>query len=300
MPVATDKTDVKFKNLDKVYWPEEGFTKGDLLNYYLALLPDLWPHLADRPVTMKRYPDGIKGKFFYQKNYPAYAPQWVSRVTVPTEEGPKDMVSVERQETILWLVNLGCIECHTWLSRVAALNKPDIFIFDLDPASPAGFAETLPVAAAIRNILRDYGLESYPKTSGSDGLHVYVPILPIVTYDVIRAGLQKFCEALTRLLPEQVTIALSKAKRDGKVYLDYLQNGYAKTTVAVYSVRPEAGAPVSTPLTWTEVEGGNLTPRQFNLTTVPDRVRKLGDLFGPVATFRQDPTSFLQLTCKLK
>lgn len=299
MPVALDKADVKFKNLDKVYWPEEGFTKGDLLNYYLAMVPQLLPHLLNRPMTMKRYPDGITGKFFYQKNYPSYAPEWVARVTVPTEEGPKDMVSVDRNETILWMVNLGCIECHTWLSRVEALNNPDIFIFDLDPAPPAGFAETLPVAVAIRNILQDYGLKSYAKTSGSDGVHVYVPVQPLVSYEVIREGLQRFCQALTSLLPDQVTIAMPKVKREGKVYLDYLQNGYAKTTVAVYSVRPKRGAPVSTPLSWEEVIEGRITPRQFNINTVPQRVRKIGDLFRPVWEERQDPRAFLRLTGKL-
>lgn len=300
MLTAKAKADVKFKNLDKVYWPEEGFTKGALLNYYLSIAPVLLPHLLNRPITMKRYPDGITGKFFYQKNYPSYAPEWVKRITVPTEEGFKDMVCVDRAETILWLVNLGCIECHSWLSRVDSLTNPDIFIFDLDPAPPAGFAETLPVAMTIKNILQDYGLKSYAKTSGSDGLHIYVPVQPLASYEVIREALQRFCQALTSLLSEQVTIAMPKLKRQGKVYLDYLQNGYAKTTAAVYSVRPERGAPVSTPLYWEEVAGGKITPSQFNLQTVPPRVQKVGDLFRPVWEDRQDPRSFLQLTARIK
>jgi len=298
MPVTKEKTELKFKNLEKVFWPDEGYTKGDLLDYYLQMLPYLLPHLLRRPVTMKRYPDGIGGKFFYQKSYPVYAPPWVASVMVPTEKGPKKMVSVENGETILWLVNLGCIECHTWLSRVETLDKPDIFIFDLDPAPPAAFAETLPVAVTIRNILADYGLQSYAKTSGSDGLHIYIPIQPIASYEQVRSALQVFCQALARLMPEQVTVAMPKIKREGKIYLDYLQNGYAKTTVAVYSVRPEEGAPVSTPLTWAEVEKGLVSPRQFTLKNVPSRVQRLGDLFYPVSTNRQDPREFFRLLQK--
>lgn len=288
--------DIVLKNLDKTYWPDEGYTKGELLEYYAAMIPILLPHLLDRPITMKRYPNGIKGDFFYQKNYPAYAPTWIGKVKVPFSEENKELVYVNRGETILWMVNMGCIEMHSWLSTRYSLSRPDIMIFDLDPDPPAGFQDTLPVALTIRDILRDLDLECYPKSSGSDGLHIYIPIKPEYTFDQVREALKVFCEAMAEMMPDKVTTALPKSDRKGRVYLDYLQNGYAKTTVCVYSVRPESQAPVSTPLKWQEVEQGTVKVTDFTIKSILDRVHGIGDLFMPVVNRKQDIAKLMKFT----
>lgn len=290
------RPEIKFKNLEKLFWPEEGYTKGDLLEYYAGILPVLAPHLQDRPITLKRYPDGIKKGFFYQKNYPAYAPEWVEKIRVPFSGELKELICVNTEETIMWLVNLGCIEMHSWLSTKYSLDRPDIIIFDLDPSPPSGFKETLPIALVIRDILLDLGLTCYPKSSGSDGLHLYIPVKPEHTYDTVREALKIFCEALAAEMTDKVTVSLSKAERNGRIFLDYLQNTYGKTTVSVYSVRPEPGAPVSTPLTWDEISQGTVQAGDFTIKTVLERVRLLGDLFRPVLTHKQDIAKLLKFT----
>lgn len=294
------RPEIIFKNMGKTYWPDEGYSKGDLVEYYAGIIPFLLPHLLERPITMKRYPDGIKKASFYQKNYPSYAPEWVGKVRVPFTDEDKDLIYVNSGETILWLISLGCIELHSWLSTRYCLERPDIMIFDLDPAPPACFADTLPIAVTIRDILHDLDLECYPKSSGADGLHIYIPIRPEYTYNQVRDALKAFCEAMCGLMPDKVTVKLLKKERKGRIYLDYLQNGFGKTTVSVYSARPEPKAPVSTPLSWDEIEEKTIKPEDFTIKNMLDRVNKRGDLFLPVITNKQNITKFLKFTGQIR
>jgi bifunctional non-homologous end joining protein LigD len=284
--------EVKLSNLDKLFWPDEGITKGDLIDYYRAVAPVLVPHLRDRPFTMRRYPDGAYGKAFFQKDAPSHMPEWIERfhVQVSTRESPRrtrwiDAPVVDDEAALLWMVNMGCIDMNTWYSRVDKPDRPDFVLFDLDPSPDVGFAETVQVALLVKQALDALGLVSFPKTSGADGIHVLVPVERRHTYDDTR----EFCEivagAIARTNQGLATTEWSKAKRRG-VLIDANQNGEGKTIASVYSVRPKPGAPVSTPLRWNEVDE-SLDPRAFTMETVLERVRRHGDLFEGVLTTRQ-------------
>jgi bifunctional non-homologous end joining protein LigD len=283
---------VKLSNLDKPFWPDEGITKGDLIDYYRAVARVLVPHLRDRPFTMRRYPDGAYGKAFFQKDAPSHMPEWIQRfrVEVSTRESPRrtrwiDAPVVDDEAALLWMANMGCIDMNTWYSRVDKPRRPDWVLFDLDPSPDVGFAETVQVALLIKAALDALGLVSFPKTSGADGIHVLVPLERRHTYDDTR----EFCEivagAIARTNQGLATTEWSKSKRRG-VLIDANQNGEGKTIASVYSVRPKPGAPVSTPLRWNEVDE-TLDPRAFTMETVLERVRRHGDLFEGVLTTRQ-------------
>ncbi|HWJ03597.1 MAG TPA: non-homologous end-joining DNA ligase [Verrucomicrobiae bacterium] len=289
--------DIALTNLDKVFWPEENFTKSDLIDYYYSLAPYLLPHLRNRPFTLVRYPDGIKGEFFYQKECPEHAPDWVSRVPVPVDGGEKQISFVLCNDlpTLIWLANLGCVEMHAWASRVEYLESPDFAVFDLDPAPPAGFNEALEVALLIRAALAEFGLIGLPKTSGATGFHINVPIKPIHSFAEVRRAVEYVARLLVQIYPQRCTVERAVAKRTGKVYIDYLQNGRAKTMAFVYSIRPHAGAPVSTPLTWEEVERG-VDPADFNIRSMQARLAAMGDLYNPLLTGTgQELSSILKL-----
>lgn len=295
MLVQVDKYEQKLSNLEKVFWQEENITKGDLIKYYLEIQGYLLPHVKNRPMVMKRYPDGIDSDFFYQKENPNYAPEWIKKV--PIEE--KTMIVVDNLDTLIWCINLGCIELHPWLSSIQNLKHPDIIVFDLDPEPPAMFGHTLEVALKIKNLLEAANLKGFPKTSGNEGLHIYVPIAPKYSFNIIKEVLKNLCDYLVDTYPELVTMELIKDKRAGKVYLDYLQNGYGKTMASVYSVRPTANAPVSTPLSWEEVEKG-VNNKDFNIFTIKARLDEKGDIFAPVFKEEQDFTPFVDLLFKNK
>jgi bifunctional non-homologous end joining protein LigD len=284
--------ELKLSNLDKVFWPDEGVTKGDLLRYYREIAPVLVPHLKDRPFTMKRYPDGWTGDFFFQKDAPVHMPDWIPRfrALVSTRAKPrqKKWVSfplVNDELALLWMVNMGCIDMNTWYSRVDRPERPDFVLFDLDPAADAGFAETIQVALLVKEALDALGLASFPKTSGADGIHVLVPIERRHTYEDTRRFAEIIAGALARTHRGLVTTEWTKAKRRG-VLIDANQNGEGKTIASVYSVRPKAGAPVSTPLRWDEVND-KLNPAIYSMQVVLDRVRRHGDLYEGVLTTRQ-------------
>ena len=281
------KRTLKLSNLDKVFWPEEGITKGDLLSYYREVAPVLLPHLRDRPFTMKRYPDGFEGKFFFQKDAPKHMPDWIPtrRFEVSTREKPRqrrmiDAPLVNDELALLWMVNMGCIDMNTWYSRVDKPDRPDWVLFDLDPSDDVGFREVVQVALLVKELLDGLGLAGFPKTSGADGLHVLVPIARRSTYGQVR----EFAEIIARTLASThrglVTTEWVKRKRRG-VLIDANQNGEGKTIASVYSVRPRRGAPVSTPLRWDEVNEG-LEPRELTMDEVLRRVARDGDLFAPV------------------
>ena len=281
---------LKLSNLDKPFWPDEGITKGDLLAFYRDIAPVLVPHLRDRPFTMKRYPDGWQGKFFFQKDAPSHMPDWIKRAPFPasTRDGEKRLIDyplVNDDLALLWMVNMGCIDMNAWTSRADLPERPDWVIFDLDPSDDVGFPEVIEVALLVRQTLDLVGLESFPKTSGSRGIHVLVPIARRHGYDETRAFAGVVADALARTHPGLVTTEWTKRKRRG-VLVDANQNGPGKTTATVYSVRPRAGAPVSTPLSWDEVREG-LDPSAFTFEEVRARVARHGDLFEPVLTLRQ-------------
>ncbi len=283
---------LRLSNLDKPFWPDEGITKGDLLAYYRDVAAVVVPHLRDRPFTMKRYPDGWQGKFFFQKDKPAGMPEWIPTVNieVSTRERPRqrrriDAPLVNDELALLWMVNMACIDLNTWYSRVDKLERPDFVLFDLDPSPDVGFRETVQVALLVKETLDALGLESFCKTSGSDGIHVLVPIERRSTYEDTRQFAEIVAGALARTHRGLVTTEWSKAKRRG-VLIDANQNGEGKTIASVYSMRPRAGAPVSTPLRWEEVDD-SLDPAAFTMDVVRQRITEHGDLFEGVLKTRQ-------------
>ena len=283
---------VKLSNLDKVFWADEGITKGDLLDYYAAIAPVVVPHLGDRPFTMRRYPDGAAGKAFFQKDAPKHMPDWIPRfhVQVSTRESPPkkkwiDAPIVNDEDALLWMVNMGCIDLNTWYSRVDKPDRPDFVLFDLDPSPDVGFKETTQVALIVKAALDALGLVSFPKTSSADGMHILVPIERRYTYDDTREFSEIVARAIARAHQGLATNEWSKAKRRG-VLIDSNQNGEGKTIASVYSVRPRPGAPVSTPLRWDEVNE-DLDPLSFTMDVVRERIATHGDLFEGVLTTRQ-------------
>jgi bifunctional non-homologous end joining protein LigD len=290
---------LKVSNLDKPFWPDEGITKGDLLAYYRDVAEVAVPHLKDRPFTMKRYPDGAFGKFFFQKDAPKHMPDWIKRVevVVSTRETPRQRRKIQAplvndELALLWMVNMGCIDLNTWYSRIDKPHRPDFVLFDLDPSEDVGFPETIEVARLVKQVLDTVGLESYAKTSGSDGIHVLVPIARRHTYDQTREFAEIIASALARTHRGLVTTEWTRAKRRG-VLIDSNQNGEGKTIASAYSVRPREGAPVSTPLRWDEVKEG-LDPREFTMDVVRGRIAEHGDLFEPVLHGTQSLTDALK------
>jgi bifunctional non-homologous end joining protein LigD len=283
---------LKLSNLDKLFWPELGITKGDLIEYYRAVAPVLVPHLEDRPFTMKRYPDGWQGGHFFQKDAPKHMPEWIPtfRALVSTRQRPPtkkwvDFPLVNEELALLWMANMGCIDMNTWYSRVDKPDRPDFVLFDLDPSPDVGFRETVQVALLVKQALDALGLASFPKTSGSDGIHVLVPIERRYTYDDTRRFAEIVAGAIARSHRGLATTEWSKAKRRG-VLIDANQNGEGKTIASVYSVRPTATASVSTPLRWDEVDE-SLDPTAFTMPVVLERIRASGDLYEGVLTTRQ-------------
>ncbi|MBA2567748.1 MAG: DNA ligase D [Actinobacteria bacterium] len=301
--IRKGKRVLKLSNLDKPFWPEEGITKGDLLSYYQSVADALVPHLKDRPFTMKRYPDGWQGKFFFQKDAPKHMPDWIQtrEIDVSTRESPRRSKRISAplandELALLWMVNMGCIDLNTWYSRVDKPERPDWVLFDLDPSPDVGFRETVQVALLVKQALDVLQLESFVKTSGSDGIHVLVPIARRYTYADTRQFSEIVAGALARSYRGLVTTEWTKAKRRG-VLIDSNQNGEGKTIASVYSVRPQAGAPVSTPLRWDEVNE-DLDPVDFTMEVVLDRVRSHGDLFAGVLTAKQSLTTALKAVAR--
>jgi bifunctional non-homologous end joining protein LigD len=281
---------VRLSNLDKPYWPDEGIKKGDLLRYYRDVAPTLLPHICDRPFTMKRYPDGWQGRPFFRKDVTNYAPAWVKRATVRVTSREQQSRTIEvpvvnDELALLWMVNTGCIECHTWYSRIDNLERPDRVVFDLDPSDDIGFAEAVQVALLVKEALDALGLVSFPKTSGALGLHVLVPIERRHTYEDTRRFATAVARAIAGEHADLATTEWSKAKRRG-VLIDASQNAKGKTIASVYSVRPRPRATVSTPLHWDEVNE-KLDPSIYTMEAVLDRLDRHGDLYQGVLKTKQ-------------
>jgi bifunctional non-homologous end joining protein LigD len=297
--VRKGKRTLKLSNLDKLFWPEERITKGDVLTYYRDIAPTVLPHVRDRPFTMKRYPDGWKGKFFFQKDAPKHMPDWIAtrRFEATTRDRPPqrrmiDFLLVNDELALLWVVNMGCIDLNTWYSRVDKPERPDFVLFDLDPSPDVGFAETIEVARLIRETLELLNLQSFPKTSGSEGIHILVPVTRRHTFAETREFSEIVAGAIARAHPRLATTEWTKAKRRG-VLIDSNQNGAGKTIASAYSVRPKPGAPVSTPLRWDEVDE-TLDPSAFTMDAVRERVEREGDLFEGVLTTKQSLSEALR------
>jgi bifunctional non-homologous end joining protein LigD len=275
-------------NVGKVFWPDEGITKGDLLAYYEKVSSTLIPHLIDRPQSLHRQPDGIRTSGFFQKDMAGYFPRRIATQRVYSRSSEKTIQYVLCQDTwtLLYLVNLGCIELNPWLSRIVSLDSPDLLVIDLDPDGNP-FEEVVAVALEVRRVLQLAGVESWCKTSGASGLHICAPTGTRYPYDDIRLFAQRVCEIVQRRLPGVTSTERTPAKRRGKIYLDFLQNRRGQTLAAPYCVRPMPGATVSTPLRWSEVRRG-LDPREFTIATTPRRLARVGDLWTPVTRGRLD------------
>ncbi|MDE2762498.1 MAG: DNA ligase D [Gemmatimonadota bacterium] len=268
---------VHFTNLDKPFWPGDGYVKGDLVDYYRAVAPCILPYLADRPLVLTRFPDGIHGKSFFQKNAPDFAPPWIRRIRLYSEGSERDLdyFVVDDLESLLYVANSGSIPLHIWQSRVADISRPDFCVLDLDPKG-APFADVVRIALFLRELCDEIGLPSFVKTSGSTGLHVLVPLGRQVTYEQSRNLGHLLALVAVQELDRIATVARLPSQREGKVYVDFLQNGHGRLIVAPYCVRPLPGAPVSAPLAWAEV-GGGLSIADYTIKTVPDRMARRED-----------------------
>lgn len=267
-------------NLDKVYWPTEGYTKGDLLNYYEAVSSYLLPHLKDRPLTLHRYPNGIEQADFYQKNMPDNTPEWIQTFAVKHTREDVNYLLIQDLKSLLYTINLGCIDLNPFSSRIKTLEYPDYMFLDLDPENTP-FEAVIETALVLKEILDAIGATGFCKTSGGRGMHIYVPLKAKYTYEQTKQFSQLLTEAVRIRLPKLISIEHSPSKRQKKVYIDCLRNAFGQTVASVYSVRPRAGAMVSTPLDWNEVNS-SLKPQEFTMGTVPQRLKEKGDLFKGV------------------
>jgi bifunctional non-homologous end joining protein LigD len=283
-----DRT-VKVSSLDKVFFPDAGLTKGDVIDYYRRIAGTMIPHTRGRPVTMHRYPDGIDGKDFYQKEVPNYFPGWITRVSVPVEEeGGEEQPQVvcDDAATLVYLANQASIPIHVWLSCVDNLDHPDKMIFDLDP--PGDFETVRRGAKALREMLEEVGLVPFVMTTGSRGLHVVVPLDRRADFDTTRKFARDLAQVLVRREPERYTVEMSKKERGDRLFLDYLRNSYAQHGVAPYSVRALPGAPVATPLDWHELSDKELDSQSY---TIQNIFRRLGQKEDPWKDFRDHARS---------
>jgi DNA ligase D-like protein (predicted ligase)/DNA ligase D-like protein (predicted polymerase)/DNA ligase D-like protein (predicted 3'-phosphoesterase) len=278
-----DGVEVRFSNWNKIYWPDEGYTKGDLLTAYYNLAPLILPHLRDRPLTLLRMPDGIDGPEFYEKQAPSHTPDWMPRahVTGLSTKRAIDFLMANNTAGLLFVASLGCIEMHPLHSRVGSIDRPDYAFFDLDPFPPITFETVRRVATMVKVALEKLGLKGYPKTSGATGMQVYVPLDGTHSYAEARAFVERVCRLINRTWPEGTTMEWEIAKRSGKVFLDYAMVSEGRNIGSVYSIRAKPGAPVSTPLRWEELQE-DIEPGDFTIATVWNRYEQVGDLFVPV------------------
>jgi bifunctional non-homologous end joining protein LigD len=262
---------------EKVLFPDDGITKGELAEYYAALAPLMLPHLRGRPVTMERFPSGIGHKGFWQKSVSKGVPAWVERVAVPKKDGVVHHPVVTDAESLQWLTNQNAITHHVWTSRIPALEHPDVCVFDLDPASDDQAAAVRVAVLGLRDLLEELGLPSWVKTSGSKGFHVLVPLDRKAPTNTVERFATAVGAAFVARAPGQLTQEFSKADRKGRIYVDTGRNGHGATFAAAYTVRAKTGAPVSAPVTWDEVRSGKVAPRSFTLRNMPGRIAKVGD-----------------------
>jgi bifunctional non-homologous end joining protein LigD len=265
---------------DKVLFPDDGITKGEVAAYYATVAPLMLPHLRGRPVTMERFPNGIGAGGFLQKDVSRGFPEWLKRVEAPKRGGVVHYPLIDDARSLEWLANQNCITPHVWSSRAPKLYQPDVFVVDLDPSAEDEHDILRSAALLVRDVLSELGLPCWVKTSGSKGFHIVVPLDASLDFDAVAAFTQSLARLLVERDPEHLTLEFSKAERGGRIYVDVGRNGYSATFAAAYAVRARAGAPVSAPCTWDEVESGEVGPQTFSLRTMPARIASLGDLWA--------------------
>src|SRR5213595_3010975 len=291
--LIVEERKIQVSNLNKVLYPKPGFTKGQVIDYYIRVAPVLLPHLKDRPLTLKRYPNGVEGEFFYEKNCPAYRPKWVQTAKVWSEGNQREMHYCLAQDlpTLVWAANLADIELHTSLSRKKDVARPTMMVFDLDPGAPADIVQCCQVGLWLRDLLAEMKLKSWAKTSGSKGLQVYVALNTAATFDQTKGLSRALAQHLERKHGNLVTSNMSKALRKGKVFVDWSQNDEHKTTICVYSLRAKEEPTVSTPVTWDEVANCLKKKKadllKFRSDKTLGRVEKMGDLFKAIEKLKQ-------------
>lgn len=296
--IRVGRRTVKVSNLDKVLYPAAGFTKGDVVDYYRNVAETLIPHLKDRPLTLKRYPDGVEAGFFYEKRCPPHRPSWIKTTPILRKRDEKqiDFCVVNDEASLVWVVNLASLELHVSLARGRAIEKPTALVFDLDPDPDLGLLGAARVALWVRKELDALDLEAFPKTSGSKGLQLYVPLNTAVTYAATGAAALALARRIEEKHPDDVVTKQAKDLRKGRVLIDWSQNNDHKTTVSVYSLRARPTPTVSTPITWRELQTAVRTDDPDKLTftasAVLDRIARRGDLFEPVLKLRQKLPTF--------
>jgi bifunctional non-homologous end joining protein LigD len=283
---------VRLTNLDKVLFPgrdgEDPVTKRDLARYYVTVGDALVPHLRHHGLTLQRFPDGVEKKGFWQKDLPSHTPAWISRRELTDSEGTKQYVVVDRVATLAWLAQEAAIELHPWTATTEAPDRPRFALIDIDPGEATTWEEVLVLARLFRTALGHLGVTGLPKTTGKRGIQVWVPIAGGYSFDQTRDWVEGLSRAVAQTVPDLVSWAWAKRDRRGRARLDYTQNAPIRTLVAPYSARPAPGAPVSTPITWDELEDPDLTPDRWTVRTLPTRLAEVGDLFAPATALRQD------------
>jgi bifunctional non-homologous end joining protein LigD len=285
--VSVDGRTLSLSNLDKVMYPATGFTKGQVVDYYARIAPVMVPHLAGRPITLKRYPDGVEGPHFFEKNCPSHRPAWIPTHPVVLEGGKKTVgfCLIQEPAALVWTANLAAIELHPGLAGVEEWQRPTVMVFDLDPGPPAGLNECAEVAVMLRDALTSLDMQSFLKTSGNKGMQLYVPLNTDTDYEATRGFSLALAQVLERQHPTLVVTNMSKDLRPGKVFIDWSQNSSFKTTIAVYALRARERPTVSTPVRWEEIDDPESL--RFETADVLVRVERYGDLFGPVLTLKQ-------------
>jgi bifunctional non-homologous end joining protein LigD len=296
--VEVGKHKLELSNLDKVFFPEQGITKGDLIEYYRRAADIMLPHLQGRPISMQRFPDGIQDSGFYQKEVPDYFPDWIDRTSIQVEEDntKQDQVVIDSPATLVYLVNQGMITPHIWLSRQDKIDYPDKLIFDLDPPGD-NFEAVRHGAQLMHDILDELGLKTFVMTTGSKGLHVVIPLDRSEDFDTVREFASDLARVMARRHPDELTVETRKNKRKDRLFLDYLRNSYAQTSVAPYAVRAKPGAPVATPVEWRELSDADLGPQSYNINNI---FRRLGQKEDPWKNMMADASSIQEAREKLQ
>jgi bifunctional non-homologous end joining protein LigD len=291
--VEVDGRELSLTNLDKVMYPATGFTKGEVIDYYARIAPTMLPHISGRPMTLKRYPEGVDAGHFFEKRCPTHRPEWVNTASIwsDREDGEIAFCVCDDKPTLIWMAQLASLELHPSLSLAKRMERPTVLAFDLDPGEPANVIDCARVALEVRELFGDLGLECFPKTSGGKGLQVYLPLNSSLTYEATKPYAQAVAQLLERMHPDRIVSRMTKRLRKGKVFVDWSQNTESKTTVAVYSLRARERPTVSTALDWVEVseaaESGEPEPIRFEAADVLERVAERGDLFAPVLELKQ-------------
>jgi bifunctional non-homologous end joining protein LigD len=292
--VEVDGRELSVTNLDKVLYPVTGFTKGEVIDYYARIAPAILPHLRGRPLTLKRYPEGVDAGHFFEKRCPKHRPEWVSTAAIwsEREDGEIAFCVCDDKPTLVWVAQLASLELHPSLSLAKRMERPTVLAFDLDPGEPANVIDCARVALRVREMFGDLGLDCFPKTSGGKGLQVYVPLNGKLSYETTKPYAQAVAQLMERMHPDEIVSRMTKRLRKGKVFVDWSQNTESKTTVAVYSLRARERPTVSTPLDWDEVasaaDSGDPEPIRFEAADVLERVEERGDLFAPVLELEQE------------